>query len=116
MNTATSETRARPAGQRVPAARQVVPPVDIFEREQGFLIVADVPGVTPERLRVEYEPPGLHVRAEVPEQGLVYERRFELGSAVDPGSISAELKDGVLRISLGKSDALRSRRIEVRAS
>lgn len=116
MNARTNETRDRQSAPRVPPARQVSPAVDIYERDQGFLIVADVPGVKADAVRVEFEPPELHVRAEVPERGVVYDRRFELGSGIDPSSISAELKDGVLSITLQKSDALRSRRIEVRAA
>jgi HSP20 family molecular chaperone IbpA len=110
---ASVEKREHKAAPR--NGRPVTPAVDIFQRDQGFLIVADLPGVTPESLRVEYEPPELHVRGEAPGLGVVYERRFELGSGIDPGAISAELKNGVLRISLEKSEALRPRRIAVRA-
>lgn len=113
-NTAPVETRERKNAAR--QARPVSPPVDIFQREHGFLIVADLPGVTPEALHVEYEPPALHLRAEAPELGVVYERRFELGSGIDPSTISAELKHGVLRITLENSAALRPRRIEVRGA
>jgi HSP20 family protein len=116
MHPATSETRERASAPRAATPRQVSPPVDIYERGHGFVIVADVPGVSPEALRVEFEPPELHLRGEVPERGMVYERRFELGSSIDPSTIDARLKDGVLTISLQKSDALRSRRIAVKAT
>ena len=106
--------------------RRLTPPVDIFETAEGFVIVADLPGVAPEGVNVEYNPPELHVsgrvngspksEAEAPKPTLVYERRFEVGSSIDPSSIEAELKNGVLRIQVRKSAALRPRRIDVKAS
>jgi HSP20 family protein len=112
-------TRAPIDKARANGARRVTPPVDIFENGDGFLIVADLPGVEPDALQLEYNPPELWVRAqraENAEEALAYERRFELGSGIDPSSISAELKNGVLRIELKKSPALRPRRIAVRAA
>jgi len=99
------------------AAQRVSPPVDIFENADGFLIVADLPGVEPEGLTIEYNPPELRVFARPNENSeLVFERRFELGSGIDSESIQADLSRGVLRIELKKSAALRPRRINVRAA
>ncbi|HET9957074.1 MAG TPA: Hsp20/alpha crystallin family protein [Polyangiaceae bacterium] len=100
-------------------ARRVSPPVDIYENAEGFLIVADLPGVAPDALKVEFNPPELHVQgrlsaAQGPET--LYERRFELGRSVDPAGIQAHLEHGVLRIELKKAAALRPRRIEVRSA
>lgn len=101
-----------------PAGRRLTPPVDIFENSEGFLIVADLPGVDTEGLSVEFNPPELSVTGRRAENGdsWVYDRRFELGSGIDPSSINAELKAGVLRIELKKNAALRPRRIDVRAA
>jgi HSP20 family protein len=105
---------------RASTARRAVPLVDIFENSEGFLIMADLPGVEADGLRVEYNPPELSVSARAyvgsSTGEVAYERRFELGSGVDPESISAELKQGVLRIGLKKVAAHRPRRIDVRAS
>jgi HSP20 family protein len=117
--TSTQSNRAPIEKARANGARRVTPPVDIFENGDGFLIVADLPGVEPEGLQVEYNPPELWVRGQRAENGgeaFAYERRFELGSGIDPSSITAELKNGVLRIELKKSAALRPRRIAVRAA
>jgi HSP20 family molecular chaperone IbpA len=114
---------SKPSGTEVEPTRdqggvRVSPAVDIFENAEGFLIVADLPGVEPEGLTVEYNPPELRVSARTGEgsDALVYERRFELGSGIDPESIQAGLTRGVLRIELKKSAALRPRRIAVRAA
>lgn len=104
---------------RETTARRVSPPVDIFENNEGFLILADVPGVEPDALSVEYNPPELHVRAQTPGNGagpILYERRFELGNGVDASNISAQLSRGVLKVELKKAAELRPRRIAVKAS
>lgn len=122
MAEATLNTERAPIEKtRATKARRLSPPVDIFENPEGFAIVADLPGVEANGLRVEFNPPELWVEAQrndadEREPGVVYERRFELGSGIDAASIAAELKDGVLRIELKKSEALRPRRIQVRSS
>jgi len=101
-------------------AQRVTPVVDIFENAEQFLIVADLPGVEPEGLSVEYNPPELRVFGKPSESSgsepFVFERRFELGSGIDSESIQASLSRGVLRIELKKSGALRPRRIAVHAA
>lgn len=98
--------------------RRVTPLVDIFENAEGFQIVADLPGVEPGAVRVEFNPPELLVAAKADTGGssVEYERRFELGSGVDAASIGAELKHGVLTIELKKSAQLRPRKVSVRAA
>ncbi len=102
---------------REASGRRVSPAVDIFENAEGFLIVADLPGVEPNAVRVEFNPPELLVggRASVGSP-VEYERRFELGSGVDPASIAAELKLGVLQVQVKKSAQLRARKVEVRSA
>ena len=46
--TSNQSTRAPIEKTRANGARRVTPPVDIFENGDGFLIVADLPGVEPE--------------------------------------------------------------------
>lgn len=120
MAEATLNTDRAPIEKtRASKAPRVAPPVDIFENGEGFAIFADLPGVEASGLRVEFNPPELWVEAQRSDGNgseVVYERRFELGSGIDAASIGAELKDGVLRIELKKSEALRPRRIEVRSS
>lgn len=101
---------------------ELTPPVDIYENDQELLLVADLPGVGADRLEVKLDPPALRIEGrrpgklqnEIEEVALV--REFRIGEAIDPDGISAALKDGVLEVHLKKSRALRSRKVEVRAS
>jgi HSP20 family protein len=105
-----------PAEKTRAATRYFTPPVDIFETAEGFSIVADLPGVEADGVSIEYNPPELHVAGRDAQTDSVYERRFEVGSGLDPTSIEAALKDGVLKIQVKKSAALKPRRIAVKAS
>ncbi|HZY20558.1 MAG TPA: Hsp20/alpha crystallin family protein [Ramlibacter sp.] len=104
-----------------------VPPVDVFEDESGITLLADLPGVSRDRLSVRVDGDSLTIEgtAEVTgprEMELVYgdaqppvwRRAFTLSRELDAGRIEAQLKDGVLRLTVPKAEEARPRRIEVR--
>ena len=103
-----------------------MPTTDILEREDGFHIFMDLPGVAPEDLAVDLEQNELTVRAkssycvgESPVMrnefsSLSYERVFTLSDMVDRESIKAIIKDGVLDLFLPKAESMKPRRIEIR--
>ncbi|MCC6524421.1 MAG: Hsp20/alpha crystallin family protein [Polyangiaceae bacterium] len=95
------------------------PPVDIYENDNEVLIVADMPGVTPDMTTVRLEPPRLLLEGRPPrhaqERAVLYERVFRVSDDIDPNGIAAHIEAGVLSVHLKKSDASKPRRIEVRA-
>lgn len=106
------------------------PNVDIVEAESELLLIADVPGAKAEAVDINYERGllTLHVRVEPrqaePETQFLfreygigdYHRCFEIGEGVDAQKINAELKDGVLTVHLPKAEAVRPRKIQVKAA
>ncbi|MEW5855313.1 MAG: Hsp20/alpha crystallin family protein [Myxococcota bacterium] len=106
------------------AARTVAPPVDIFENADEIVMYADFPGVTPDHVQLNYEKNQLTFSGLVQEEheqlsslygGLSYRRTFLLPGGIDPEKISAELKNGVLKVRLPKQDRLKPRHIPVTA-
>ncbi len=104
----------------------VTPAVDIFETEQGLTLVADVPGLDREHLRIDIDKGILTLEGRIPEwQGSQeiyreftmpsYYRQFQLPDTVDLAKISAEIQNGVLTLKLPKAEAAKPRRIEVRS-
>lgn len=95
----------------------VAPRVDIYEGERDVQIVADVPGAAPGEVRVEFERGELVLDAPTPADhpfGAVrWRRSFTLGRTVATDGITAELKDGVLRVTLPRVDVPHKRTIEV---
>ena len=105
----------------------VAPPCDVYENDDEVLVIADLPGVTSDTLSVDLDGGELSVaaRREVAAEGgsfigLEYQscdfrRRFAVPGGIDANKINAELRDGVLRLHLPKSGALKPRQIAVRA-
>lgn len=106
----------------------VTPRADIFEGDGEFRIMIDLPGVAQGDLDISVEDQTLSVKAgrrtEVPEgfqsvrherYGSVdYGRTFNLGNSIDVDGIGAAFTDGVLTITLPKSEKSMPRRIEVK--
>lgn len=103
----------------------VAPRVDVYENENEYLIVADLPGVKQADLKLDIEDDELMLqgtRNAVEAGALVagecrsldYRRKFVVPQGVDREKIDAELSAGVLRLKLPKAEALRPRQISVR--
>jgi HSP20 family protein len=103
------------------------PSVDILETADHFALVVDLPGVEREDIALQLKDDGLwleavarmekqHAAIQRPYSQLRYSRAFALGKKVDRERIQAELKHGVLRITLPKAEAAQPRSIEVHAA
>jgi HSP20 family molecular chaperone IbpA len=114
--------------ESVPSTREegrtLSPPVDIFENEDGLVVVADLPGVDKKDVDVRVEDNLLTIKATtngispVEPQYREYElldflRQFQLGDVVDQDRIKAELKHGVLIINLPKKEQAKPKQITV---
>ena len=111
-----------------PPESYFVPLTDVYETPDGLVLVADMPGVNPEGLDVTVEDSVLVIRGrprqdekpggEVLLQEFAvgpYYRSFQLPVDFDTQKIKASIKQGVLTLSLPKSERLKPRRIEVKA-
>jgi HSP20 family protein len=104
-------------------------PVDIFEDSDGITLLADMPGVSKERLTVRIDADTLLLEGQAqfdrPEHSEAlyadvrsssYRRNFVLSRELDSGNIQAQLKDGVLKVRIPKRAELRARKIEVQGA
>jgi len=120
MNTNTQQ-------QESAAAPYVVPPVDVYEDDGGITVLADLPGVAREQLGVRVDGDTLLIEGTAQVSGpqnmelvygeaqpATYRRQFTLSRELDASRIEAQLKDGVLRLSIPKAEEAKPRRIEVR--
>ncbi len=118
--------------ETVPAPRReitLIPPVDVFEDENGLNLYADLPGVAPDQLDVRVDRNTLTIEGkaviETPEgmealyaevRSPHYRRSFTLSSELEPEKIEAKLKDGVLRLYIPKRESARPRKIQVKVA
>ena len=109
--------------------RPVSPAVDIFEDAGGITLLADMPGVSRERLDVKLDGDNLSVEGSVELDAPAemralwaevnvprFRRTFTLSRELDAGRIEANLKDGVLTLRVPKLAHAQPRRIEVTAA
>ena len=113
--------------QRREAETVLRPPVDIFEDADGITLVADMPGVSKERLNLQVDNDSLTVEGEASvdmREGMEavyadvhstrFRRSFALSGELDSGEIDASLKDGVLKVRIPKRAEMRPRKVDVR--
>lgn len=116
------------AAERTRNTTTYTPQFDIVETPEELTLFGDFPGVAPEDLDVRFENEHLIVHARVKPRHAGREflygefgigdfyREFHIAESIDPTQISAELKGGQLVLHLPKSDAVKPRRIQVRAT
>ena len=103
------------------------PVVDIFENENGITMLADLPGVSNERLNLQVDKDTLRIAGDAAigtAQGMEplwaevrttrYERAFTLSAELDAENVSAAMKHGVLTVNIPKRAEVRPRKIKVR--
>ncbi len=104
------------------------PLIDIHEGPEGLVLEADLPGATEDALNIQLEDNVLSIHARpaalAPEDARPlheeyrvgdYYRSFILSDEVERSKISAELRNGVLRLVLPKAERAKTRRIEVKS-
>jgi HSP20 family protein len=114
--------------ERTRSGRLYRPDVDIVEKQDELLLIADMPGTSPEDLEVRFENGTLTIYGRVKERQpqdvyLLREygigdffRTFQVNETIDPERISAEYRDGVLTLHLPKVEAAKPRKIQVSTS
>lgn len=113
--------------ERRPEVPVVTPAVDIFENDDEILLYADMPGVEKDNISVNIDNGKLSLSgvrkmeasgaANWEEFGDVEFRRvFSVPQTIDMDKVNAELKDGVLRLHLPKSEAAKPKQIEISAA
>jgi HSP20 family protein len=108
------------------AARPVAMPMDVWREGDKFVVVIDLPGITPDSIDVSVDQGALTVRAERPEVGDqdrdwviaershgVFNRQLFLGDQLDTDHISADYTDGVLRLTIPVAEQARPRKIAI---
>ena len=118
----------QPGGERTRARRTFRPSVDIYEVENGLMLLADVPGSTPEGVTITLERRALTIHAQVEEHSpeghsLVYQEyevgdfecQFTLSGEFDADRIEANLTNGVLQLTIPKAPEAQARTIQIKA-
>lgn len=102
-----------------------VPAVDLCETAEAFIVTAELPGLTREQVRIEVHDGRLTLQGrrdarvsceqyhQVERGHGEFARSFALPSGVDVAHIAADLRDGVLTVTVPKSPEHAPRRVTV---
>jgi len=130
MNTIVKKN-AEPAAVAQPLAVEsereyIRPVVDIYQTRDGYVLEAELPGVSKDGLSINLEGNLLTVEGRrsapaLPESEFFYRessaadfrRVFELDPAIDAAKISARMEHGILTLTLPKAEAAKLRKIAV---
>ena len=128
----TEQTVARKEADKIqaPARGNIVPPVDIYEDGDVVTLFADLPGVSRENLDVQIDKDTLTVRGkreavnnaeaitrwydEIPAKD--FYRAFTIGEEIDREKITATMNNGVLKLTLHKTEKTKPKRIDIKIS
>lgn len=112
-----------------PSASSWVPPVDIHETDAGYQISVELPGIKKEDVVLEVKDRVVSIRGErhsekeISEKNVhrierkygSFQRAFKLPTNIDASGVKAAYKDGVLEVTLPKSEDARPRQIDIAA-
>lgn len=120
-------TPLRPAGSGFSQSWQ--PRSNLCETEQAYELSVDLPGLKPEDISIEMKNGDLWISGErqppardtgrtwhrVETHYGSFRRVFRFGDGVDPDSVDAEYRDGVLFITVPRSKAARPQHIQIKS-
>lgn len=103
------------------------PPIDLSETPDAYTVRADLPGIRPEDVNVEVHDDTVTVSGERREERTSekenvhikevsygkFMRSVRLPVSVDPDKVKAKFEDGVLKVSLPKSEKVKPKKIEI---
>jgi HSP20 family protein len=114
-------------GEATIPARTFLPTADIFEAENALHVILEMPGVEKDNINVSVREGVLSIDGRLDfskykdlqplytEYNIGnYSRSFRLSSAIDQTKIVAELRDGVLSLTLPKVEEAKPRAIQIK--
>lgn len=119
----------RAYGESAGTGRGWMPPLDVAETSDGYRVVVELPGFGPDQVDVTVSDGTLTIKGErkfyddVAEESFhrverrfgAFQRSISLPSQVQADKIAASFDNGVLTIEVPKAEAVKPRRIEIKA-
>lgn len=110
-------------GSALHAGRQPYPLVNVAEDEEGYTVDVCVPGLAPEDIELTITAHNLIIKGERKspegryfrqERGSgCFQRALNLNAPIDRDGVSAKSENGILRVKLPKSEAVKPRKISI---
>lgn len=111
------ESSTKPTEYEAETSHTINARVDVFEKDDEYLVKADMPGVDPNDVDIRFDNGELTLlarRQTTQGEKIGYHRSFRLGDHVASDRIEAGLKNGVLTLKLPKVESIKPKRIAVK--
>ena len=106
---------------------EMTPAVDIYENDDEILLLVDMPGVVKDDIKVDIDNGTLSIAGirKLKTEGVAnyeeftdveYVRSFSVPQTIEVDKVEAELKNGILKLHLPKSEAVKPRQIEIKTA
>jgi len=126
VNRLFQESMARPR-REAPAARVWAPPVDVVEDDDKIVVKAELPGMKREDIDIELSGEQLTIRGErkfeseekkdnyvrIERAYGQFQRTFTIGVPVKSDQVKAAYKDGLLEVTIPKSEEIKPKKVDV---
>lgn len=118
-------TRAEQRKEKPQTETYLTPPTNIREEKEGYVLEVEMPGVNKSGLDITVEGNELVIvgrRSDEPLAGtpviresrcVAYRRAFELDPSIDTSKMVAKVDQGILTLSMPKTEQVKPRKIEV---
>ena len=97
---------------RWPSTDAWSPRVDVKETPEGYVLVAELPGLKPEQVEITFDGDVLSLKGERSSEEKREEETFP--KPVDIESVLAEAKDGIITITVPKAAEIKPKQIEIK--
>jgi len=108
------------------SSRGAFPPLNVFRENEDFLVIAELPGAKKEDLTIEVHRNQLRIagkREVIYKEGVSlhrterkskrFDRTITIPSDLDPKNVSAEYKNGILKVHLSRAEHEKPRAVQV---
>ena len=129
MDQLFQESFIRPNGWSGLPAGQISTPVDLWETKDAYHLRADLPGMTPEDIMINVTGDTVTLSGEtksmtdVANEGWLrqerragkFQRSFTLPVQIDANAVTATFSNGILDLTLPKSEAVKPKTVKIQA-
>jgi len=109
--------------------RGTFPAVNVYEQDDGIILMAEVPGVKPGQLDLIVQGDSVTLKGQRQEEDLpngdrfyrrerpvgAFTRTVTLPEPIDPNSVKAEYKNGVLKVHMEKAEQAKAKKITIKS-
>ncbi len=112
----------------MPASAGAFPPINIYQDEKNIYITAELPGIESSDMDLKVDADGIEIRGERKiesegdkvsyhrreREGGTFSRKLSFKTKIDTNNVSAQLKDGILNITMPKAQETQPKKISVK--